>query len=116
MADVKPRRTQTEWKRCSANTGYALPHVGVAPKCWFLRTAHWRQSMIIYVCRFKGEETPQYSCRNRSMMEDNGVSPYKTSVVANSTDKIYNKHARVPQSPPMSSCSMLVSSDIFGGR
>ena len=68
--------------------------------------------MIICVCRFKGKP-PQFPCQHHGVLEDNSVSVYKTSVVANSADKIYNKHAKVLQPPPMSSCSMLVSLDIF---
>lgn len=44
------------------------------------------------------------------------MSLHKTAVVGNGTDKIYNKHAKVLQPPPMSSCRTLVGSDIFTGR
>ncbi|KAM3604116.1 uncharacterized protein V6R79_006642 [Siganus canaliculatus] len=69
---------------------------------------------IHWITKFKGKPSP-YSCQHRCMLEDNGVKVHETSVVGNSTEKIYNKHAKVLQPPPMSSCSMLVSSAIFRG-
>lgn len=50
-----------------------------------------------------------FACQHSIVLEDNSVSVYQTSVVGNSTDKIYNKHAKMWQAPPMSSCSVLVS-------
>lgn len=77
--------------------------------CW------WKAQINSYVCRFKGKAL-QYSCQHCSVLQDNSIGVYKTSVVGNSADKIYNKHAKVLQPPPISSCSVLVSSDIFRGR
>lgn len=65
-------------------------------------SACWRKSsqtklMIVCVCRFKGK--PQNIPVNISVLGDNSVSACKTSVAANGTDKIYNKHAKVLQPP-----------------
>ncbi len=68
-------------------------HVGVAKN-------HIWVEISDYLCFAELKEKPFHiHVNNRGVLEENSASEYKTSVVGNSTDKIYNKHAKVLQPP-----------------
>lgn len=131
MEERKP--TKTERHRCSLRQNEAMSHIipsfifasqlnsciidhFLTSAFWCLRKTRWRQNQWLFVFAGLKGKPRKYSCQHRGMLQDNGVSLHETSVVGNSADKIYNKHAKVQQPPPMSSCSTLVISDNFIGR
>lgn len=69
--------------------------IGKLSACW--RKSSQTKQTIVCVCRIKGK--PRNIPVNISVLGDNSVSACKTSVAANGTDKIYNKHAKVLQPP-----------------